>query len=85
MPVSFTLNGKRTTVDAAGRMPLLWVLRDVLDLKGTKYGCGEGLCGACTVHLDGKAVRSCQIPSEVSLTATGVSSVAGRYRPGALS
>ena len=62
MPISFTLNGKRTTVDAAGRMPLLWVLRDVLDLKGTKYGCGEGLCGACTVHLDGKAVRSCQIP-----------------------
>ena len=62
MHVSFTLNGKRTTVDAAGRMPLLWVLRDVLDLKGTKYGCGEGLCGACTVHLDGKAVRSCQIP-----------------------
>ena len=62
MPISFTLNGKRTTVDAAGRMPLLWVLRDVLDLKGTKYGCGEGLCGACTVHLDGKAVRSCQVP-----------------------
>ena len=62
MPISFTLNGKRTTVDAAGRMPLLWVLRDVLDLKGTKYGCGEGLCGACTVLLDGKAVRSCQIP-----------------------
>lgn len=62
MPVTFTLNGKRTTVDAVGQMPLLWVLRDVLDLKGTKYGCGEGLCGACTVHLDGKAVRSCQIP-----------------------
>jgi isoquinoline 1-oxidoreductase alpha subunit len=62
MPVSFTLNGKRTTVDAAGQMPLLWVLRDVLDLKGTKYGCGEGLCGACTVHLDGVAVRSCQLP-----------------------
>jgi isoquinoline 1-oxidoreductase alpha subunit len=62
MPVSFTLNGKRTTVDAVGQMPLLWVLRDVLDLKGTKYGCGEGLCGACTVHLDGKAVRSCQVP-----------------------
>lgn len=62
MPVTFTLNGKRTTVDAVGQMPLLWVLRDLLDLKGTKYGCGEGLCGACTVHLDGKAVRSCQIP-----------------------
>ena len=62
MPVTFTLNGKRTTVDTVGRMPLLWVLRDVLDLKGTKYGCGEGLCGACTVHLDGVAVRSCQIP-----------------------
>lgn len=62
MPVTFTLNGKRTTVDAVGQMPLLWVLRDLLDLKGTKYGCGEGLCGACTVHLDGKAVRSCQVP-----------------------
>lgn len=62
MPVTFTLNGKRTTVDAVGQMPLLWVLRDLLDLKGTKYGCGEGLCGACTIHLDGKAVRSCQIP-----------------------
>ena len=62
MPVSFTVNGKRTTVDAAGQMPLLWVLRDVLDLKGTKFGCGVAQCGACTVHLDGVAVRSCQIP-----------------------
>jgi isoquinoline 1-oxidoreductase alpha subunit len=62
MPVTFTLNGKRTTVDVVPEMPLLWVLRDVLDLKGTKYGCGEELCGACTVHLDGEAVRSCQMP-----------------------
>lgn len=62
MPVTFTLNGKRTTVDVVPEMPLLWVLRDVLDLKGTKYGCGEELCGACTVHLDGEAIRSCQTP-----------------------
>jgi isoquinoline 1-oxidoreductase alpha subunit len=62
MPVTFTLNGKRTTVEVAPEMPLLWVLRDVLDLKGTKFGCGEELCGACTVHLDGQAIRSCQAP-----------------------
>ena len=67
MPVTFTLKGKRTTVDVVPEMPLLWVLRDVLDLKGTKYGCGEELCGACTVHLDGEAIRSCQTPiSEAS-------------------
>ena len=52
-----TVNGKRMQFEAEAETPLLWVLRDVLDLKGTKYGCGEGLCGACTVHLDGKAVR----------------------------
>ena len=61
MPVSFTLNGKRTTVDAAGRMPLLWVLRDVLDLKGTKYGCGIAQCGACTVIKDGHSIKSCNV------------------------
>ena len=54
------VNGRATTVDAAPEMPLLWVLRDVLQLVGTKFGCGGGFCGACTVHLDGKAVRSCQ-------------------------
>lgn len=59
---TFTLNGKSTTVDADPQMPLLWALRDVLDLTGTKYGCGIGACGACTVHLDGQAVRSCQLP-----------------------
>jgi isoquinoline 1-oxidoreductase alpha subunit len=62
MPVTFTLNGKPTTVDAPADMPLLWVLRDVLNLTGTKYGCGSGQCGACTVHLRGRAVRSCQTP-----------------------
>ena len=61
---SFTLriNGNAHTLDAEPAMPLLWVLRDVLNLTGTKYGCGIGLCGACTVHLDGAAVRSCQTP-----------------------
>ncbi len=62
MPVTFTVNGKSTTVDVPAEMPLLWVLRDVLSLHGTKYGCGTGQCGACTVHLRGRAVRSCQTP-----------------------
>jgi isoquinoline 1-oxidoreductase subunit alpha len=62
MPVTFKLNGKSTTVDVPADMPLLWVLRDVLDLKGTKYGCGIAQCGACTVHLNGTATRSCVLP-----------------------
>lgn len=62
MAFTLTVNGKSTSVDVPADMPLLWVLRDVLDLKGTKYGCGISLCGACTVHLGGKAVRACQVP-----------------------
>lgn len=63
MKVTFTVNGASRTVDVPADMPLLWVLRDVMDLKGTKYGCGQALCGACTVHVNGEAQRSCQIPA----------------------
>lgn len=59
---SFTVNGKRVSVDAAPETPLLWILRDHLELTGTKFGCGIAECGACTVHLDGVAVRSCVTP-----------------------
>jgi isoquinoline 1-oxidoreductase subunit alpha len=62
MPYKLTVNGRTASVDAPADMPLLWVLRDILNLKGTKYGCGMGLCGACTVHLSGRPVRSCQTP-----------------------
>ena len=60
MAISFKVNGKPATVDVPADMPLLWVLRDVLDLKGTKFGCGIAQCGACTVHLNGAPIRSCQ-------------------------
>ncbi|MBI5921370.1 MAG: (2Fe-2S)-binding protein [Betaproteobacteria bacterium] len=60
--LKLNVNGRNHQVDVEPEMPLLWVLRDHLNLPGTKYGCGEGLCGACTVHLDGKAVRSCTLP-----------------------
>ncbi len=62
MPISLTVNGKDHAIDAPDDMPLLWVLRDVLGLTGTKFGCGMAQCGACTVHLDGQAVRSCVTP-----------------------
>ena len=60
--VSFKVNGQSVTADVDDSMPLLWVLRDTLNLTGTKYGCGVAQCGACTVHLDGQPVRSCVTP-----------------------
>lgn len=60
--VQLNVNGKAYVVDADPQMPLLWALRDFIGLTGTKYGCGMAQCGACTVHLDGKAVRSCSVP-----------------------
>jgi len=69
MAIRFTLNGKAQSVDVDPRMPLLWVLRDTLNLTGTKFGCGMALCGACTVHIEGEATRSCVTP---------VSDVAGK-------
>ncbi len=62
MPYKLIVNGKPSTVDVPADMPLLWVLRDTLDFKGTKYGCGIGQCGACTVHLRGVPMRSCMVP-----------------------
>jgi isoquinoline 1-oxidoreductase subunit alpha len=62
MSVTFTLNGKPQTVDVSPDMPLLWVLRDTLNMTGTKFGCGMALCGACTVHINGVATRSCVTP-----------------------
>ena len=62
MALSLTINGKPVSVDAEENTPLLWVLRDTVGLTGTKFGCGMQLCGACTVHLDGKPVRSCGTP-----------------------
>src|SRR5712664_2370620 len=69
MAISFTLNGKSQSVDVSPDMPLLWVLRDTLNMTGTKFGCGMALCGACTVHINGEATRSC---------ITAISSVAGK-------
>ncbi|HTT39723.1 MAG TPA: (2Fe-2S)-binding protein [Burkholderiales bacterium] len=69
MAISLTVNGKSVTVNSAPDTPLLWVLRDELGLVGTKFGCGKALCGACTVHLNGMAIRSCQ---------TAIGSVAGQ-------
>ena len=76
MPVNFTVNGTRRTVDVPSDMPLLWVLRDVLDLKGTKYGCGVAQCGACTVHLNGAPTRTCVLPA-VAAEGANITTVEG--------
>ena len=81
MPYKLVVNGKRTTVDAPADMPLLWVLRDVLDLKGTKYGCGMAQCGACTVHLKGEPVRSCQV-TVASAAGQEITTIEGLSRDG---
>ncbi len=60
--MTISVNGKQYTIEADPQMPLLWVIRDYVKLKGTKYGCGLGQCGACTVHLNGEAIRSCTVP-----------------------
>ena len=62
MPIEFRVNGQKRTVDVDPTTPLLWVLRETLELTGTKFGCGAAQCGVCTVHLDGRAVRSCVLP-----------------------
>ena len=62
-----SINGKSHSVDVPADMPLLWVIRDVVGLKGTKFGCGIGQCGACTLHVDGRAVRSCSVPASSAI------------------
>jgi isoquinoline 1-oxidoreductase alpha subunit len=76
--ITLDINGKQLTTDAPGDTPLLWVLRDSLDLTGTKFGCGMALCGACTVHIDGQATRSCTLPvtSAVGKKITTIENVA---------
>jgi aerobic-type carbon monoxide dehydrogenase small subunit (CoxS/CutS family) len=82
MPFQLNINKKSVTVDVPDDMPLLWVLRDVLDLKGTKYGCGISECGACTVLVNGHTVRSCQLA--VSQVQGNVTTIEGLAEPGKL-
>lgn len=72
-----TVNNKDYTVDVDPQTPLLWVLRDVIGLKGTKFGCGMALCGACTVHFDGVAMRSCTLPVSSAVSAKNITTIEG--------
>jgi isoquinoline 1-oxidoreductase subunit alpha len=76
MAISVTINGQVRQIDASPDTPLLWILRDELKLTGTKFGCGAALCGACTVHLDGEVVRSCQIQAK-NLAGRSVTTIEG--------
>lgn len=80
MPYTLTVNGNSTTVDVPEDMPLLWVLRDVLRMKGTKFGCGVGSCGACTVQIGGQAVRACQTP--ISSVTADITTIEGLSEDG---
>lgn len=79
--VKFTLNGKKVSADADPKMPLLWYLRDMAGLTGTKFGCGIGQCGACTVHIDGRAARSCAVPL-AGLAGKDVTTIEGLSKDG---
>ena len=78
--LTFSVNGEVVTIQVPAEMPLLWILRDELDLTGTKYGCGIAQCGACTVHVDGIAMRSCQLPA-ASLEGKSVVTIEGLGTP----
>jgi isoquinoline 1-oxidoreductase alpha subunit len=84
MAITFTVNGEARSVDIEPDTPLLWVLRDTLGLTGTKFGCGVAACGACTVHVNGEAVRSCSIPV-AEVEGTTVTTIEGLAPPGGLS
>lgn len=76
MAIDIRINGKTHTLDVEPQMPLLWAIRDIVGLTGTKYGCGKALCGACTVHIDGQAVRSCSYPVSAA-TGKNVTTIEG--------
>ena len=82
--IEFTLNGNRVTTEADPTTPLLWLVRDEFRLKGSKFGCGMGLCGACTMHLDGEAVRTCILPL-AAVAGKAVTTIEGIGTPEALS
>lgn len=81
---TLSINKKKTKIDAEPDMPLLWVIRDVAGLKGTKFGCGMAQCGACTIHMDGQAVRSCQIPVSTVSKKAEITTIEGISEAGSL-